>query len=373
MSTSGQQWLLYGATGYTGRLTAELAMHRGLEPILAGRNAERLKPLARKLGAEHRVFDLQDSVTLREALRGVTAVLHMAGPFSATAVPMLDACLSTGCHYLDISGEVASFQELYARHERAVAAGVVLMPGVGFDVVPTDCIAAMLHVALPDATELELAFIGLGTIPSPGTTKGWVEGLGRNGLVRSGGELVEVTIGSRARRVTFPSREAQCIAVPLADVVSAHVSTGIANIAVYVAVPDFAHLGIKLLAASRPLFAKPLVQSLLKRLAGWAVKGADETGRSASRFEVWGEARNAAGAVASATLSTPDGYAFTADASLRCLERVLSGALSPGATTPAKALGPEFVLACDDVKLHRAPGVKKPRTDRPTYCDSASS
>ena len=355
LGTPGHRWLLYGATGYTGRLTAELARQRGLEPILAARNADTLKPLAQTLGAEYRVFDLHDPVQLREGLRGVTAVLHMAGPFSATARPMLEACLATGCHYLDISGEVATFEQLYARHEQAIAAGVVLMPGVGFDVVPTDCMAAMLHAALPDATELELAFVGLGAAPSPGTTKGWIEGLGRSGLVRSGGRLVEEPIGARTRRVAFPSREAQCIAVPLADVVSAYVSTGIDNIAVYVAVPDRALFAIQLLASARPLLGRPLVQRTLKRLAGLAVKGPNEASRRASRSEVWGEVRNRAGSVASAALSTPDGYALTADASLRCLERVLSGSVSPGATTPAKALGSEFILECNDVELHRRP------------------
>lgn len=347
--------MLYGATGYTGRLTAELARQRGLEPILAGRTASTLEPLARTLSVESRVFDLEDPARLREALRGVTAVLHMAGPFSATAVPMLDACLATGCHYLDISGEVATFEALYARHEQAARAGVVLMPGVGFDVVPTDCMAAMLHAALPDATELELGFIGLGATPSPGTTKGWIEGLGRSGLVRSGGRLVEEPIGARTRRVAFPSREARCIAVPLADVVSAHVSTGIANIAVYVAVPEAARLGIGLLASARPLLGRPPVQRTLQRLVALAVKGPNEAARRASRSEVWGEVRNRTGSVVSAALSTPDGYTLTADASLRCLERVLSGSVGPGATTPAKALGSEFILQCDGVELERRP------------------
>lgn len=355
LSRSDRRWLLYGATGYTGRLTAELASQRGLEPILAGRNAAQLKPLARQLGAEARIFDLRDTLRLREALSGVAAVLHMAGPFSTTAGPMLDACLAAGCHYLDISGEVATFESLYAHHDRAVAAGVVLLPGVGFDVVPTDCLAAMLHAALPDASTLELGFVGLGAAPSPGTTKGWIEGLGRSGLVRSGGRLLEVPIGARTRRVAFPSRETPCIAVPLADLVSAHVSTGIADIVTYLAVPEWTLAGVRLLARARPLFERRLVQRALKRLAAAAVKGPNQKTRSASRSEVWGEVRNPAGLVVSGALGTPDGYALTADASLRCLERVLSGRVRPGATTPAKAFGAEFILECEGVELLRCP------------------
>ena len=136
-------WMIYGANGYTGRLAARLAKDRHLGPVLAGRHAEPIKQLAHELGCEARVFDLADAASAATHLAGVRAVLHCAGPFSATSRPMLDACLRAGAHYLDITGEIAVFEAIHSRRQEVSDAGIVAIPGVGFDVVPTDCLAAM--------------------------------------------------------------------------------------------------------------------------------------------------------------------------------------------------------------------------------------
>src|SRR6516164_10180234 len=154
--------LLYGANGYTGRLIAREAVVRGLHPVLAGRNAAAVSELARQLGLEHRVFALDDAAATRAGLAGMTAVLHCAGPFARTAGPMADACLEAGVHYLDITGEISVFEMLAARDTEAMAAGIMLLPGAGFDVVPSDCLAAHLHRRLPTAKRLTLAFQGIG-------------------------------------------------------------------------------------------------------------------------------------------------------------------------------------------------------------------
>ena len=190
---SGRDWLIYGANGYTGRLIAEEAVRRGLKPVLAGRNVEALTPLAARLGLPVRAFALDDAAALRAGLTGVGLVLHCAGPFSATAGPMLEACLDIGAHYLDITGEIDVFAHCHAQHARAQARGIVVLPGAGFDVVPTDCLAAALKRALPDATSLVLAFVGGGG-PSPGTAKTGVEGLGKGGRARIGGTVKRVPL-----------------------------------------------------------------------------------------------------------------------------------------------------------------------------------
>ena len=169
-------WMLYGANGYTGRLAAREAVRRGSSPVLAGRNGDAVAALAQELGMPYQVFGLDDPQSVREALEGVKAVLHCAGPFSATSAPMVDACLATGTHYLDITGEISVFEAVHARHQEARRRDVVLLPGAGFDVVPTDCMAARLVEALPAATSLKLAF-DAGGGPSPGTAKTSLERL----------------------------------------------------------------------------------------------------------------------------------------------------------------------------------------------------
>lgn len=344
-------WILYGANGYTGTLTAELARSRGLAPVLAGRSASKLEPLAERLGLEMRVFDLDDRERLQRELRGVEAVLHMAGPFAETSAPLVDACLRTRCHYLDITGEFSVFEAIWPHHDEAVRAGIVLMPGVGFDVVPTDCLAALLQRALPDATELELAFATLGTRPSPGTVNTWVDALGRSSLARVRGEIVREPLGARTRRIPFPTRTMHAMAVPLGDLSSAFRSTGIPSITTYLALPKLALAGLQSLGSLRRLFASPRVGRRLKRWVPRAVAGPDAGERSRSRAELWGEARNAAGQRVRLTLTTGDPYALTADAALRCLARVLEGRVTPGASSPAQALGGDFIAECDGVQL----------------------
>ena len=169
--------MIYGANGYTGRLAARVAADRRLRPILAGRHAAAIRSLADGLGCDARVFDLHDSAVAATNLQGVAAVLHCAGPFSATSKPMLDACLRAGTHYLDITGEIAVFEDIHSRGREIRDAGIVAIPGVGFDVVPTDCLAAMLKRELPSATHLKLAFMARHGKLSPGTAKTMVEGL----------------------------------------------------------------------------------------------------------------------------------------------------------------------------------------------------
>ncbi len=167
-------WILYGASGYTGELIARHAVARGERPILAGRNAESIGRLAAELGCEQRVFGLDDPAAVRAGLAGAATVLNFAGPFSRTAGPMIAACLAAQANYLDITGEIEVIELAAQRHEQAQAAGVTLLPAVGFDVVPTDCLAALLAERLPGAQRLELAFAFTGLM-SRGTAKTMLE------------------------------------------------------------------------------------------------------------------------------------------------------------------------------------------------------
>jgi len=338
-------WMIYGANGYTGELIAREAAQRGQRPVLAGRNRERIEALALELGCEWRAFDLD-----RPDLAGISLVLHCAGPFIHTSKPMVNACLEAGAHYLDITGEIAVFESILRRDLEAKERGVTLLPGVGFDVVPTDCLAAMLHAKLPDATELALAFAMRGGSVSRGTLKTMLEGMGIGGAVRIDGKIRVVPHLYDVRSIPFPSGPRMAVTIPWGDVSTAFHTTGIPNIRVY---SSQSPKSIRQLRFMKPLL--PLLRiGLLRRLAQ---KYADRrTGPSAAhrakgRIELWGRAANAQGKSVEQTMTVSEGYQFTMLSALLAVERVLA-APKPGAFTPARFLGKNFVMDIPGTEIH---------------------
>ena len=340
-------WLLYGAYGYTGTLIAHRARARGHAPILAGRDPEKLAALGARLGLPTRTAALDDPQALAAALSGCAAVLHAAGPYSATARPMVEAALAARAHYLDVTGEIGVLESVLRDAARARTAGVALIPGVGFDVVPTDCLAADLALRLPAAVALELAIHAIGS-PSRGTARTALEGLGHGGWARRDGQIVSVPLAWRTRRVPFADRERGAVTIPWGDVATAFHSTGIPNVAVYLAMPPSRIRALAILDRLRPVLRASAVQRLLRRRIDRTIAGPDAAARAAGRSEVWGEVVDATGRTVSGTLSAPEGYTFTADAAVRAVERVLAG-VAPGAWTPSRAFGARFVLDCDGV------------------------
>lgn len=342
-------WMVYGAYGYTGELVAKLAVARGELPVLAGRSAEKLAPLAQRLGCPQVVVALDDRKALRAALADVDVVAHCAGPFSHTSADMVDACLDTGTHYLDITGEIDVFEAVYARHDEAEQAGVVLLPGGGFDVVPTDCLAAMLAERLPGATELELAFTMGGGI-SGGTLKTAIEGAGAGGRARIDGELRTVPLAHRTVVAEFPSGPKRATAIPWGDVSSAFRSTGIPTVTTYTVLPggDLIGRGQQYLT---PLLAMPSVRKAGAALVDRLVRGPSEDRQAGRKAEVWGRVRHPDGHAVSAALTTPAAYLLTADAVVRGVARLAAGDVPPGAHTPSSAFGSGFVAELDGVRM----------------------
>jgi len=344
-TTSGAQapWMIYGANGYTGRLCAEEAHRRGAAPLLAGRAREAVESVARPLGLSLRVFALDDPDAAAAALKGVRAVLNCAGPFSATAAPMLEACARAGAHYLDITGEIDVFEYVHARSDRWRDAGISALPGVGFDVVPTDCLAAMLKRDLPDATRLRLAIKSAGRI-SPGTAKTVLEQMPRGNRVRRAGDIVQVPFAHETIHVPFDGPPESALAIPWGDVSTAYYSTGIPDIETFMAVPESR---VRPLRMARPLLGVLGIGPVRRLVRQWVenrVTGADEETRAHGEAWVWGEVVNPAGRAATRRLHTPDGYALTADAAVSAVEALLAGGPVAGALTPSLAFGPEFVL-----------------------------
>lgn len=339
--------MIYGANGFTGRLVAKEAIERGLRPVLAGRRAAPIEALAAEHGLVARAFDLQDAEAARAALADVSVVANCSGPFSATSRPLIDACLATGTHYLDITGEIDVLVAARSRDEEARTAGIVVCPGVGFDVVPTDCLAAVLKDALPDATHLALGFDVVG-VPSAGTARTIVEGLGHGGRVRENGELIAVPFAHRSRTIDFGKGETAAVTIPWGDVATAYFSTGIPNIATYVPAPPAALVLMRASNLVRPLLGSPLVQGLLRRWASTA-KGPSEADLLGETAYVWGEVRNAAGATRTARATTPNGYRFTASATVMAIAHVLATRPTGGYSTPSQLMGPRCVEHVADV------------------------
>lgn len=329
------QWIIYGANGYSGALIAREAVRRGHRPILAGRNAETIEPLARELGCESRVFDLTN-VDVGDA----KLVLHCAGPFILTSAPMVDACLRAGVHYLDITGEIAVFESIFRRDDEARTRGVTILPGVGFDVVPTDCLAAMLAGRVPGATALTLAFYTKGSALSRGTTRTMIEGIGDGGAIRRDGRIVRVPFAYDVRSIPFSCGERTAMTIPWGDVSTAFRTTGIPNIRVYIAASRKAIARARRLRWLLPLLSPKPVRRLVQKLAA-PRGGPDERMRATGRVYLWGEVSNGTES-RSMTMTTPEGYAFTVCSAVNAVERVLAGA-RPGAFTPATLFGAEFV------------------------------
>lgn len=335
-------WMIYGANGYTGQLLAAEAQRQGLTPILAGRNAAAVQALGSQLGLECRVFDIQHAQDAQAALAGIAVVAHCAGPFSATSAPMLDACLTNGTHYVDITGEISVFEAAQQRDQQARERGIVVCPGVGFDVIPSDCIAACLHQALPDASHLALGF-DTGSGLSPGTAKTTVEGLKFGGKIRRAGVITDVPLGYKRRTINFGRGEKAAVTIPWGDVSTAYHSTGIDNIEVYLPTPTAAAIGMRLIDPLRPWLGRDGVQNWLKRQVEKRISGPDEQARSRLRTWLWGEVRNAKGEVRTARLETANGYDVTVHGSLLAVQHLLQYAGPGGYFTPSTLLGARCV------------------------------
>lgn len=335
-------WLLYGANGYTGELIAREAVRRGMRPILAGRSRDRIAKLAAELDCPSAVFALDDHTALLSSLENVAAVLHCAGPFSATARSMMQACIASHVHYCDITGEIPVFELAHSVHEKAARAGIVLCPGVGFDVVPTDCVALKLKQALPDATHLTLGFdsnLGL----SKGTAKTALESLGDGSRVRREGRIVDVPLASQIRRIDFGNGEKLAVGIAWGDVSTAYYSTGIGNIEVFTASSARAVARMRRANVLRPLLRRRWVKGVIKFGIQRRLQPPSQVQRENNPSFVWGEVRNGIGKTVTAKLRTANGYALTVAASLGIITQILTNSPPAGFVTPSMLAGADFV------------------------------
>lgn len=333
-------WLLYGATGYTGKLIAQEAVERGMRPVLAGRSKEKVQPLAEELGLAFRIFELNSQTA--EHLEDIDLVLHCAGPFEKTSKPMIHACLKAGVHYLDITGEISVFEYTHSLHEEALQKNIILCSGVGFDVIPTDCTALKLKQALPDAVELALGFDSDSGI-SPGTMKTMVEGLGGGNTVRKEGQLTGAAIGKHQRLIDFGRGKKSAMAIPWGDVATAYYTTGIPNISAWIPTPKAAIYAARLLNAASPLLSSEKVKQPLLKWVEQGVEGPNKEQRASSAAYIWGQAANADGVIKTCRINTANVYDLTVYGALEVTQRLLTGDYPSGSWTPAALFGPDLL------------------------------
>jgi short subunit dehydrogenase-like uncharacterized protein len=327
-----KNWLLYGAYGYTGELIAREALLRGHKPVIAGRSKEKLATLAESLDLEYQVFDLKDS-KLEKTISEFDLVFHAAGPYIYTSAPMVEACLKTGTNYLDITGEIPVLENHFKLDEDFRQKEIALIPAVGFDVVPSDCLGKYVSEKIDNPTHLEIAFTMEGGI-SPGTLKTMLTHISKGILTRKNGELVKLPHGTKSLEVRFPDKIRKVVPTQWADIITSYISTEIPNITDYIAPPKKT---LELMSAVNSVDGD--VQEWIER----NVKGPDEKTRTTAQSYLWARVSNDQGEEAEAWLETMDGYQLTAVAGVRSVEKVFK--LRPkGALTPALAFGKDFIL-----------------------------
>jgi len=340
--------ILYGSYGYTGSLIAEQCKSKKLHVILSGRNKEALQKQSLSSGFQFEVVDLQDIKALKKLLQQGKLLIHCAGPFQHTAETMVNACIETGTHYTDITGEHQVFERLAFYDEQGINAGIMIMPGVGFDVVPSDCLAVHLKQRLPTATHLQLAFSMSKGGLSRGTARTAVESLGNGSTVRIAGKLEEVPFADKLLEVDFGPYKTRAMNISWGDVSTAWKSTGIPNIEVFMGASNklirYAQLGKYVNWLLRQQWLKDCLRKKIDRRK----PGPSDEQRKNGRSSLWGKVWDEQGKVCSSTIETISGYTLTAHASVLIAEKILHNNFKPGYQTPAMAYGPDLILELEN-------------------------
>ncbi|MFC2175483.1 saccharopine dehydrogenase family protein [Bacteroidota bacterium] len=333
--------IVYGAYGYTGELIVRRCQELGVKPLLSGRNEQKLKSIAKKYGLPYQVADLK-SDDLDKLLAGAKVVIHAAGPFINTAKPMMAACIRNGAHYTDITGEVAVFMMAEKYDAEAKKAGVMLLPGVGFDVVPSDCLAAHLKSRMDDADDLVLAFFGTGR-SSRGTSLTVVEGLGLGGVIRKDGKITAVPDAYDVQRFDFGGKNLTAVTIPWGDVFTAFYSTGIPSIKVYMGLPENLIRSMKLARWIGWLLRSEMVKKRARAKIYAGKAGPTDAQRAKAASYLTGTVKNKSGKSVTSTLETLEGYTLTARSSVYIADKIASGNFKLGFQTPSLVYGKDLI------------------------------
>ena len=334
--------IVYGANGYTGQLIVKKASHDGIPLHLAGRNDKDIQKLAAAYGMEASSFTIDDLIETPELLGPFDIMINCAGPFSATAEPMMQACLKSQCHYLDITGEIDVFELGHRLDYKAKERGIVLCPGVGFDVIPTDCVAAKLVEALPDSTHLTLAFESTAGKMSPGTMKTSIEGIAKGGRVRQNGIIATVPLGFKTKKLDIGNGKKSFVTIPWGDVSTAGYSTGVSNIEVYIPLSPKRIKNLRLMNYFKWLLSTNVIQRYMKKKVGSKILGPTDSERDGSKTYIWGEVTNGVRTLIGSCI-TANGYNVTAEGALTIANFLTENDPDGGYYTPSKLCGSNLI------------------------------
>jgi short subunit dehydrogenase-like uncharacterized protein len=342
--------ILYGSYGYTGRIIAEECKAKKLNVILAGRNKEALQKQSEETGYPFEVVDVSDTLALKTLLKKGTLVIHCGGPFQYTARAMADACLETKTHYTDITGEHQVFEFLADYDKKGKDAGITIMPGTGFDVVPSDCLALHLKNRLPSATHLQLAFTMSKGGLSRGTSKTMTEGLGNGSLIRQHGKLTAINLGEKVLQVDFGSFTTMTLNIPWGDISTAWRSTGIPNIEVYTGATTSMIRNAKRSKYLNWLLRMRWVKNYMLKKIEQKPAGPSEEKRNSGRSFLWGKVWDITGKEHISRLETPSGYTLTAKTAVLIAEKIIGGNFKAGYQTPGMAYGADLILEIENTQ-----------------------
>jgi short subunit dehydrogenase-like uncharacterized protein len=342
--------VVYGSYGYTGKLIVDLCKTKNLTVVLAGRNEQQLKTQSDSTGYNYEVVESNDLEGLKKLLIPAALVIHCGGPFRYTAETMAQACLATNTHYTDITGEYQVFESLPNLDSKANELNLTIMPGTGFDVVPSDCLALHLKNRLPSATHLQLAFTMSKGGLSRGTSKSMTEGLGYGGLIRKDGKLTYCEMGSKVLEVDFGAFKTKALCIPWGDISTAWRSTGIPTIEVYTGATEKMITNARRSNYFNWLLRMRFIKNYLLKQIDKKPAGPSEEKREMGRSFLWGKVWDAAGKECISRIETLSGYSLTAYTSVLIAEKILAGNFKSGYQTPAMAYGADLILEINTTK-----------------------
>ncbi len=343
--------LIYGANGYSAQLIAEEAIRKGLKPMLGGRTESKVAPVAKRLGLEYRIADVKDKSRLNDMILEADVVLNCAGPFKYTFKPIVESCLYNRTHYLDITGEYEVLEELQTFDDMAKEAKVMILPAVGFDVVPTDCLAAMLKSEMPSATHLYMAFYPVKSQISHGTMNTMIDNIDKGGAVRKNGEIVSVATAHKTAIIQFYRDKKLCMCIPWGDISTAYFSTGIPNIEVFTTTTERTVSMIRRMQNMGWLFKRDFFKNALKKQQmRFRKPGPNAKQREKGSVFIWGQVTDDEGNKHTARLNTPEGYKLTMLSAVKSLEKIRAGEVKHGFQTPSSAFGKDFIMEFKDVQ-----------------------
>lgn len=343
MSAIKNKLMVYGANGYSAQLIIEELIQRDIKPILAGRNLEAIKNVASKFTCDYRVFNLNDDSESKNSLEDIHTLINCAGPFKYTAKDMIDYCLDTKTNYIDITGEIPVFAYAYGCNNRAKESGIVILPGAGFDVIPTDCLAKKLSELMPDATHLKLGFMNRKGGISRGTTLTSLEFISGNGKIRRNGKIIDSPIGEFTIDVKHPLLSMYGISIPWGDVFTSYISTGIPNIEVYMGLPRILFYLRKVLFVLLRIYKISFIKKLSAQYVSKNFTGPDKETRDKTETFIWGRVENGKGESIEQVYRIMEGYNLTSKGASEAAIRVLNKEIKPGFYTPSMAFGSKFL------------------------------